>query len=135
MINYARLNYTKTQQIAFFAFVFAILIFYRVFLHESNYFDSIDFTYNTKEKILPLLSSDNINYEKEEEIDELEEIKSYVHKMEQFQLESVQENDQLLWDKNVGKIFFIESHLSKERTLENVRQACSVEAAGELAQK
>lgn len=48
-----------------------------------------------------------------------------------FKLKNLQNDENILKDKNVKKIFFIETHLDLFRKIENPRQACSVESAGE----
>lgn len=48
-----------------------------------------------------------------------------------FKLKNLQNDENILNDKNVKKIFFIETHLNLFRKIDNPRQACSVESAGE----
>lgn len=40
------------------------------------------------------------------------------------------ESDVSLNNEKIKKIFFVETHLNKDRELTNARQACSVETAG-----
>ena len=45
-------------------------------------------------------------------------------------IKNIQEDEEILMNKNYEKIFFIETHMDEVRILDNPRIACSVESAG-----
>ncbi|CAG9811631.1 unnamed protein product [Chironomus riparius] len=49
-----------------------------------------------------------------------------------FKLKNLQNDENILTNKTIQKIFFIETHLESFRKLENPRQACSVESAARM---
>lgn len=117
-----KINLT-TCNILFFAVLSIIFVVY-TFLSGSNYTENIKYVF-VNPKISPdpekSLSNIRIKY-----IEHLVSIKQGT-----FMLKNILSDDDLvLTNEKIEKIFFLETHQNADRKFDSARQACAIESAG-----